>query len=146
MSPRKYPAELAINSTAACEKKVFMTPNANAMTSAINMEPIIEPANSPATPRSVKYEPTQPAAYMRKAIPNRNWNRHNRPGPIATGLNNAPPRRMNRTVHTTYAPPSPRFRYIHRSANATVEKTHRLAKQNPKLPIISDWPNDGIEL
>ena len=45
-----------------------------------------------------------------------------------------------------YAPLNPRFRYIQRSAKATVAKTHRLARQNPKLPISMERPNEGVEL
>src|SRR5262245_4633287 len=131
---------------AVCANNVFITPKARVMTSAINMEPTREPAHPPATPRSVKYEPTHPTAYRRNAIPNTSWNRHNRPGPITSGLSNAPPREMKRTVQTAYAPLSPRLRYIQRSAKATVAKTHRLARQNPKLPINMERPNEGIEL
>jgi hypothetical protein len=53
---------------------------------------------------------------------------------------------MKRMVQTAYAPLNPRLLYIQRSAKATVAKTHRLAKQNPKLPISNEWHNEGIEL
>src|SRR5262245_4641692 len=144
-APRKYPAELAIKSMAVCANNVFITPKARVMTSAINMEPTREPAHSPATPRSVKYEPTHPTAYRRNAIPNTSWNRHNRPGPITSGLSNAPPRKIKRTVQTTYAPLNPRLRYIQPSAKATVANTQRLARRKPKLPIIMERPNEGVE-
>jgi hypothetical protein len=67
--PRKYPREFATKSRPDKFSAERPEPNAKARSEPIRRDPASEPIHSPVVPRKVKYAPTHPAAYRKKAKP-----------------------------------------------------------------------------